>query len=141
MRSLVLALCVLVAGCGTSPTPGSTTRGSSPSPPGASSAPSSTASSSGEPAGTTIITADSEFGTILYDASGQPIYLFDLEATSRPECYGECARAWPPVLTTGPPHATGAVQSDLLGTTRRSDGSTQITYAEHPLYFLSLIHI
>ena len=135
MRSLVLALCVLVAGCGTTSTPGSTTSGSSPSPPGASSAPSSTASSSGEPAGTTIITADSEFGTILYDASGQPIYLFDLEATSRPECYGECAQAWPPVLTKGTPRATGAVRSDLLGTTRRSDGSTQITYAEHPLYF------
>ena len=135
MRSLVLALCVLVAGCGTTSTPGSTTSGSSPSPPGASSAPSPTASSSGEPAGTTIITADSEFGTILYDASGQPIYLFDLEATSRPECYGECAQAWPPVLTKGTPRATGAVRSDLLGTTRRSDGSTQITYAEHPLYF------
>ena len=135
MRSVVLALCVLVAGCGTTSTPGSTTSGSSPSPPGASSAPSSTASSSGEPAGTTIITADSEFGTILYDASGQPIYLFDLEATSRPECYGECAQAWPPVLTKGTPRATGAVRSDLLGTTRRSDGSTQITYAEHPLYF------
>ena len=27
------------------------------------------------------------------------------------------------------------VRSDLLGTTRRSDGSTQITYADHPLYF------
>ena len=72
---------------------------------------------------------------MLYDASGQPIYLFDAETTSRPECYGECAEAWPPVLTKGKPRATGTVESDLLGTTPRRDGSTQITYAGHPLYF------
>jgi predicted lipoprotein with Yx(FWY)xxD motif len=72
---------------------------------------------------------------MLYDASGQPIYLFDAEATSRPQCYGECAKAWPPVLTEGRPRAEGAVRADLLGTTSRRDGSTQITYAGHPLYF------
>jgi predicted lipoprotein with Yx(FWY)xxD motif len=72
---------------------------------------------------------------MLYDASGQPIYLFDAETTSRPECYGDCAKAWPPVLTNGKPRPAGAVEPDLLGTTRRRDGSTQITYAGHPLYF------
>ena len=74
--------------------------------------------------GTTIITADSQFGSMLFDASGQAIYLFDAESGSRPECYGECAVAWPPVLTTGKPQASGSVQSDLLGTTRRNDGTT-----------------
>jgi predicted lipoprotein with Yx(FWY)xxD motif len=82
-----------------------------------------------------IIAADSKFGTMLYDATGQPIYLFDAEETSRPMCYDECAEAWPPVLTKGEPQAKGAVRSDLLGTTRRSDDSTQVTYAGHPLYF------
>jgi predicted lipoprotein with Yx(FWY)xxD motif len=82
-----------------------------------------------------IIAADSQFGSVLYDASGQAIYLFDAETTSEPKCYGECAAAWPPVLTTGAPSAKDPVQSDLLGTTRRSDGSTQVTYANHPLYF------
>jgi predicted lipoprotein with Yx(FWY)xxD motif len=82
-----------------------------------------------------IIAADSEFGTMLYDDSGQPIYLFDAETTSQPECYGECAEAWPPVLTKGTPRAKGAVRSDLLGTTDRKDGSVQVTYAGHPLYF------
>ena len=71
---------------------------------------------------------------MLYEASGQPIYLFDAETTSRPECYGECAGAWPPVLTKGKPRAAGAVRAGLLGTTRRRDGSTQITYAGHALY-------
>ena len=62
-----------------------------------------------------IIAADSNFGTILYDATGQPIYLFNAETSTVPECYDECAQAWPPVLTTGTPRAKGAVQSDLLG--------------------------
>ena len=82
-----------------------------------------------------IIAADSKFGSMLYDDSGQPIYLFDAETTSQPECYGECAEAWPPVLTKGMPRAKGAVRADLLGTTQRKDGSVQITYAGHPLYF------
>jgi predicted lipoprotein with Yx(FWY)xxD motif len=82
-----------------------------------------------------IIVADSNFGQILYDASGQAIYLFDAEGSDRPQCYGDCAKAWPPVLTKGHPRGTGAVRSRLLGTTQRRDGSMQITYAGHPLYF------
>ncbi len=85
--------------------------------------------------GTVVTTARSDFGTMLFDSTGQAIYLFDSEATSRPECYGQCAEAWPPVLTHGKPIADGAVRTDLLGTTRRADGSTQITYAGHPLYY------
>jgi predicted lipoprotein with Yx(FWY)xxD motif len=147
--------CLLLVGCGGSPTSGSSPEDST-SPGGASSAPSPsptsspaadspspggasrspTARPSGDPAGTKIITAEhDDFGAMLYDASGQPIYLFDAEATSRPQCYGECAKAWPPVLTEGRPRAEGAVRADLLGTTSRRDGSTQITYAGHPLYF------
>lgn len=72
---------------------------------------------------------------MLFDATGQAIYLFDKETTPRPRCYGECADAWPPVLTTGPPRAREATRDDLLGTVRRRDGSTQVTYAGHPLYY------
>jgi predicted lipoprotein with Yx(FWY)xxD motif len=82
-----------------------------------------------------IIAADSQFGSVLYDASGQAIYLFDAETSSVPKCYDECAQAWPPVLTTGAPRAKGEVQSDLLGTTRRMDGARQVTYDGRPLYF------
>jgi predicted lipoprotein with Yx(FWY)xxD motif len=84
---------------------------------------------------TKLIAADSNFGRILYDASGQAIYLFDAEESDHPECYGDCAKAWPPVLTKGRPRATDAVRSRLLGTTPRSDGSMQVSYAGHPLYF------
>jgi predicted lipoprotein with Yx(FWY)xxD motif len=79
--------------------------------------------------------ASSQFGPVLFDGSGQAIYLFDAETTSKPNCYGDCASAWPPVLTNGRPVAQGGVQGELLGVTTRRDGSTQVTYAGKPLYF------
>ena len=85
--------------------------------------------------GIAITTAISDFGPMLFDLPGQAIYLFDKETTGRPDCYGECAAAWPPVLTTGNPRAVGGARPDLLGTVRRDDGSTQVTYAGHPLYY------
>lgn len=85
--------------------------------------------------GTRIVSADSDFGSILFDATGQAIYLFDLEPTAKPGCYGACAEAWPPVLTQGEPRAGLGVERSLLGTTERTDGALQVTYNNHPLYF------
>jgi predicted lipoprotein with Yx(FWY)xxD motif len=78
---------------------------------------------------------DSEYGTMLFDERGQAIYLFDKETSDTAECYDDCAEAWPPVLTEGPPEAEGDVDAGLLGTTEREDGSVQVTYNGHPLYF------
>ena len=84
--------------------------------------------------GTEIVGGDSQFGTVLFDGTGQAVYVFDVETTSAPACYDECAEAWPPVLTEGAPAVGAGVHSDLLGTTKRTDGTTQVTYAGHPLY-------
>ena len=84
--------------------------------------------------GTIITTGPSEFGEVLFDETGQAIYLFDLEEPATPACYGQCAVDWPPVLTNGPPEAANEIEADLLGTTARDDGSTQVTYGGHPLY-------
>ncbi len=114
----------------TTPTPSSTpsltttSRPTEPTPTGASG-----------PRGTRVILVDSDFGPMLFGADGQAIYLFDLESTSQPRCHDECAAAWPPVLTTGEPVAGDGVRAALLGRTRRDDGSTQVTYGGHPLYF------
>lgn len=86
-------------------------------------------------AGTEIVVADSEFGPMLFDKREQAIYLFDLEETAAPKCYGECAEAWPPVLTDGEPLAGKGVDESLLGTTKRAEGTTQVTYKGHPLYY------
>ena len=85
--------------------------------------------------GTKVIAAESDFGMILFDATGQAIYLFDREATTEPRCYGACADAWPPVLTDGAPLAGKWVRKSLLSTTQRTDGTTQVTYDGHPLYY------
>ncbi|HJQ86423.1 MAG TPA: hypothetical protein VJ820_03025 [Propionibacteriaceae bacterium] len=85
--------------------------------------------------GTVIKSAKSQFGMMLFDGTGQAIYLFDKEQTSKPECYGACAEAWPPVLTEGSPAAASGTKQDLLGTTKRTDATTQVTYGGHPLYF------
>ena len=85
--------------------------------------------------GTRIRAIDSQFGTILGDGRGQAVYLFDKEQSSRSECYGDCARAWPPVLTNGRPVAGRGARKRLLGTTRRRNGKRQVTYRGRPLYF------
>jgi predicted lipoprotein with Yx(FWY)xxD motif len=107
----------------------------SPSPSQPTSEPPSRATAGSPGPGQKVISAASDFGTVLFDDTGQAIYLFDIETTSRPRCYGPCARAWPPVLTDGPPLAGRQVNAALLGTTPRTDGTTQVTYDGHPLYF------
>jgi predicted lipoprotein with Yx(FWY)xxD motif len=85
--------------------------------------------------GAEITTAASDYGTILFGEGERAIYLFDREASDESECYGACAEAWPPVLTEGEPQAAGDLEQSKLGTTRRDDGATQVTYDGHPLYF------
>jgi predicted lipoprotein with Yx(FWY)xxD motif len=145
MRALpmLLATALLLAGCGSDDSgdeaadPAPTEQPPSATPTGdAPTEPTSPAPTKNKPAtGTVIITADSEFGEMLFDKSGQAIYLFDKETSTEPDCYDECAEAWPPVLTKGDPQAQGAVKAGLLGTTERADGTTQVTYGGHPLYF------
>ena len=103
----------------------------------AAAAPTTTAQSakSGGGAGTTIKTSDSQYGQVLFDGDERAIYYFDKESGSKSECYGACAEAWPPVLTKGDPEAGSGAQAGLLGTTQRDDGTTQVTYDGHPLYY------
>jgi predicted lipoprotein with Yx(FWY)xxD motif len=111
------------------------------------SAPASTTASTNESSGTpsaeqsrrrrgkTIKVRSSQFGRVLFGADNRAIYLFTREPTSRSRCYGECAVAWPPVLTRAKPRAGSGVDAKLLGTTRRRDGRRQVTYNGHPLYY------
>ena len=84
--------------------------------------------------GTKVKLAKSEYGKVLMNGRGLALYLFDVETTKKPECDGDCAAAWPPLLTKGKPRAGVGLNPKLLGTTRRADGSRQVTYKGHPLY-------
>ncbi|NYJ07329.1 COG4315 family predicted lipoprotein [Petropleomorpha daqingensis] len=131
LAACLLATGLLLTGCG-----GSSADSETPAAASTATGPTTPSSSSSEPAAAaqTVTTGGSDYGTMLFDLRGQAIYLFDKETTSSPDCYGDCAAAWPPVLTDGPPVAAGEAQAELLGTTPRNDGSTQVTYAGHPLY-------
>lgn len=85
--------------------------------------------------GTRIVLSESEFGRILVDSREQAIYIFENDSKGRSNCYGECAAAWPPVLTKGKPRAGKGVRSKRLGTIERRDGGRQVTYAGKPLYY------
>jgi predicted lipoprotein with Yx(FWY)xxD motif len=77
----------------------------------------------------------SDYGNILVGPSGRVVYLFAPDHRSTSTCYGRCAKAWHPLLTSGAPKAGPGIKANLLGTTTRKDGSIQVTYNGHPLYF------
>jgi predicted lipoprotein with Yx(FWY)xxD motif len=85
--------------------------------------------------GTRVVLARSPFGRMLFNSRKQAIYIFQRDRRNRSNCYGECARAWPPVFTTGRPRAGRGVERSLLGTTRRRGGRLQVTYGGKPLYY------
>src|SRR5205809_680280 len=122
-----LAALVLLAACG----------GSSPS--SAASSPSSAASSpSTSPAatGTKVAAAsNAKLGQILVDDKGMTLYLFVADTSTSSTCYSQCATFWPPLLTTGAPQAGAGADQSKLGTTTRTDGKVEVTYAGHPLYY------
>ena len=84
--------------------------------------------------------ASVSYGSYLIDDFGHPLYLFKGDKRGRPDevavstCYEDCARVWPPLITSGQPKATEQTQADLLSTFRRKDGSDQVTYNGWPLY-------
>jgi len=82
-------------------------------------------------------TRHGKIGTFLVDGHGHTLYLFQKDKTTRSRCSGACATDWPPLLTSGKAKPSGGVRKALLGTTKRSDGSTQVTYKGHPLYTYS----
>jgi predicted lipoprotein with Yx(FWY)xxD motif len=82
----------------------------------------------------TVKTRHGKLGTFLVDGKGRTLYLFQKDKTAKSTCAGECAKAWPPLLTTGKASASGSARQDLIGTITRADGTIQVTYNDHPVY-------
>lgn len=120
------AAALIAAGCSSSSSPSTSSGGS----PAASSAGSTAA------AGVAVVgTTSGSLGTYLVDGRGMALYLWDADKSDSSTCYDACAKAWPPLLTSGSPTASGQADASKLGTTKRKDGSMQVTYAGHPLYY------
>ena len=82
----------------------------------------------------TIAVASSSLGRILDNATGRTVYLFEKDTGNTSTCYGACATDWPPVTTASAPKAGQGAAMGELGTSKRRDGTLQVTYAGHPLY-------
>jgi predicted lipoprotein with Yx(FWY)xxD motif len=122
---------LLVAACSTGSS-GTAAAGSS-SPAGAS----SSSAAAGGSGSTVITTVSSSAGTFLATSSGHAVYLWSKDGDGMSACTGACTGAWPPVTTTGQVTASGGAKSSDLGTITRPDGTKQVTYDGHPLYFFS----
>lgn len=95
------------------------------------------AGASRAPAGSAAVVklVDSSVGEILTDGSGRTLYLFEADKSSTSTCSDACAKVWPPLLSTGSPTAGTGTKAGSLGMTKRSDGTNEVTYAGHPLYY------
>lgn len=140
---VALAGLLAIAGCGSSNSYGGGSGSSTATNEGSSSSTyesrpgyGSESTGGGESSGSGAVSTGSAsgVGTVLVDSNGMTLYYFEKDKGGKSACYGECASAWPPLTTTGSPKAMGGAESSKLGTTKRSDGTTQVTYAGWPLY-------
>ena len=84
-----------------------------------------------------VMLRSTSLGSVLADARGHSLYLFEADKGSKSACYGQCAAVWPPLLTAGAPVSGTGLKKALLTTAKRKDGKSQVVYAGHPLYFFS----
>jgi predicted lipoprotein with Yx(FWY)xxD motif len=90
--------------------------------------------SSSSASAVTLKAASSPLGTILVDQDGKTLYLFEADSMNKSNCSGGCLSLWPPVMANGKATAGSGVTAGMIGT---ATGSSQVTYAGHPLYWFS----
>ena len=130
MGSLVAAA-LIAAGCGSSSSAGNYGGGVTASP-----ATTPSAQPTAVATGTAIDVGSTKLGQVLVDSNGRTLYLFAADTSTQSTCNSAaCVQYWPPLLTNDAPQAGTGVNAGLLGTTRRQDGTTEVTYAGHPLYY------
>ena len=86
----------------------------------------------------TIETHNGPMGTFLTDGSGKTLYMFASDTATKSSCSGVCLTYWPPLTSSGTPNVTGGVTASKISTITGSNGSKQVAYAGHPLYYFKL---
>jgi predicted lipoprotein with Yx(FWY)xxD motif len=131
---------IVVAGCGGGDSTGSSYGGGKSSSGNQSSNNKNAASESGgrngSSGGGAVVSLGSvqELGMVLIDSNGMTLYDFHKDKGGKSSCYGACVAVWPPLLTEGEAQVGNGASASKLGTVERKDGTTQVTYAGHPLY-------
>jgi predicted lipoprotein with Yx(FWY)xxD motif len=83
----------------------------------------------------TLTAGPSSYGRVLFDGRGFVVYAFTRDPKGKSVCTRACAKTWPPYVVKTRLRAASGVKARLLGTTRRADGSLQVTYAGRALYY------
>jgi predicted lipoprotein with Yx(FWY)xxD motif len=99
--------------------------------------PAGNSTANGSAVGTVIATHSGPGGTYLTNGAGRAVYLWTADNLNKSACSGACAAAWPPVPAEGKVTVTGRGKASDLGTITRPDGTTQVTYDGHPLYYFA----
>jgi predicted lipoprotein with Yx(FWY)xxD motif len=123
-------LAIVAAGCGGGDDNSTSAGGGGAYGGGGTSAP----ASSGGGTGVVSVADNPKLGSILVDSKGNTLYYFLKDKNGKSACYGACAGVWPPYTTSGSPKGEKGTQASKLGTTKRTDGSTEVTYNGFPLY-------
>jgi len=126
------ALVISACGSGTAAT---TAPSAAPQTPVASAAPTTATSTAAPAAGVTLAVGHTSLGSFIVDGKGVSLYLFEADKGTKSTCYGDCATNWPPLVTSGGVAVSGGASMSLVGTTKRTDGTTEVTYNGHPLYY------
>ncbi len=87
------------------------------------------------PGAATLATRATALGAVLTDAQGRTLYLFEKDQKDESYCKDACAAIWPPMPASGQPTVTGNADAKELGSIKREDGTTQLSYGGHPLYY------
>ena len=93
-----------------------------------------TSSTSRAPQGALVALRKTMLGSVLVDARGRTLYLFEKDRGRKSACDTACVKFWPPLVSRATPRAGKGVHKSMLGVTRHQDGRRQVTYAGHPLY-------
>ncbi|MGV8834153.1 MAG: hypothetical protein ACOH2N_19485 [Devosia sp.] len=77
-----------------------------------------------------VKTADIAGKTVLTDANGMTLYIFDKDSAGVSNCYDQCAANWPPLAAD-----TGAMADGDFSVVERTDGYSMWAYKGAPLYY------
>ena len=79
---------------------------------------------------------DADLGTILVDAGGMTLYVFDKDEAGKSNCTGGCLEKWPPLYVDNEDEVLAS--NDItgeVGTIEAGDGMFQVTIDNQPLYY------
>jgi predicted lipoprotein with Yx(FWY)xxD motif len=121
----VAALAVALAACGSSDKKKSS----------ASSATTTSGGAQAKPKSVGVALRKVSFGKVVVGPDSHTVYLFLKDKGTTSKCNGACAKVWAPLTTTGQPQAGSGLSASMLGSSTRADGTMQVTYGGHPLYY------